>query len=158
MLFRSDEFMAWRALLYIISHDYAGRLGEAAISRRGLAYFIDSQYRSDGQQAWVSITTGVDPRKLEDLEALYREQLVLLHTSPPTADEVAGAKSHFAGRLASANQSNEEISAALATQWLWFGQLDAPQQMLARIDALTQAQVLAAVATFTSGKLVIVGE
>jgi len=154
----SDEFMAWRALLYIISHDYAGRLGEAAISRRGLAYFIDSQYRSDGQQAWVSITTGVDPRKLEDLEALYREQLVLLHTSPPTADEVAGAKSHFAGRLASANQSNEEISAALATQWLWFGQMDAPQQMLARIDALTQAQVLAAVATFTSGKLVIVGE
>src|SRR5690606_29958082 len=40
--------LAWRLLLYVVSHGYEGRLGKEAISNRGLAYYIDSRYRSDG--------------------------------------------------------------------------------------------------------------
>ncbi|MGD8580211.1 MAG: insulinase family protein, partial [Lysobacterales bacterium] len=39
---------AWQMALYILSHGYEGRLGKQAISRRGLVYYIDSEYHTDG--------------------------------------------------------------------------------------------------------------
>src|SRR5690606_32696504 len=60
--------LAWRLLLYVVSHGYEGRLGKEAISNRGLAYYIDSRYRSDGVNGWVTLAVGVDPEKLQPLE------------------------------------------------------------------------------------------
>ena len=78
------DALAWRLLLYVLTHGYEGRLGMEAISKRGLLYYIDGQYRSDGENAFVSLTMGVDPAKLAPMEALLREQLTLLHTNPPS--------------------------------------------------------------------------
>ena len=58
------DALAWRLLLYVLTHGYEGRLGTEAISKRGLLYYIDGQYRSDGENAFVSLTMGVDPAKL----------------------------------------------------------------------------------------------
>src|SRR5690606_21248297 len=60
----NEASWAHRILLYILSHDYEGRLGKEAISNRGLAYYIDSRYRSDGAGAWITLAVGVDPGKL----------------------------------------------------------------------------------------------
>ena len=66
-------------------------------SKRGLVYYVDGQYRSDGERAFVSLSIGVDPKKLEAMEALLREQIALLVTQPPDEAEVAEAKQR-AGR------------------------------------------------------------
>jgi predicted Zn-dependent peptidase len=150
------QFLAWRALLYVLTHGYEGRLGKEAIGRRGLAYYVDGQYRSDGQRAWIAISTGVDPEKLQALEALYRSELAGLVARPPSEAEVTGAREYFEGRLRTARQSNAELSAGLAEQWLWHGRIPGVEERLAALRALTRAEVLQAVPGFIAGRFAVV--
>jgi zinc protease len=152
-----DHYPAWRALQYILAHDYEGRLGKEAISNRGLAYYLDSQYRSDGRNSWSSISTGVDPAKLETLEALFREYLDQLREQPPSEAEVAEAKSYLKGRALTSLQSNVELAAGLAEQWLWFERLPSQAEQLQRIDSITLPQVLALLPRFTEGNFAVIG-
>ncbi len=153
----SDQaYIAWRALQYILAHDYEGRLGKQAISNSGLAYYIDSQYRSDGQLAWISLGTGVDPGKLPALEQMFRQQITGLTSNPPTAAEVAEAKQHLMGRLVTARQSNVELATGLAEQWLWYGRLLNKEEQIARIKQLDRQQVLAAIPGFSKGKFAVI--
>ncbi len=142
---------AWRALLYILSHDYEGRLGKRAISDRGLVYYIGSAYRSDGRNAWVTLSTGVDPAKLDAMRKLLQSELQRLRDEPPSADEVREALAHRLGRAISANQSNRELADAMTTDWLWYGELLSPQALEARLATVTTEDVLAAVDAFTNG-------
>lgn len=149
---------AWRLLLYILSHGYEGRLGKQAISERGLAYYIDSRYRSDGSDSWITLAAGVDPHKLEPLEALLREELQRLQADPPTAAEVEEAKRHLVGRKVSAAQSNAELADALAAEWIWYGKLQSVEALEARLERIERQDVLEAVAGFTGGTVIAVAE
>lgn len=151
-----EAFWNWRALLYVLTHGYEGRLGKEAISRRGLAYYIDGQYRSNGRAAWIAISTGVDPDKLATLEALYRSELTRLVAEPPTEAEVAEARSHFIGRLATARQGNEELSAGLAEQWLWWGRVLPERELRAAIEGIDHAGVARAAGDFARGRIAVV--
>ena len=118
---RARDALAWRLLLYVLTHGYEGRLGMEAISKRGLLYYIDGQYRSDGENAFVSLTMGVDPAKLAPMEALLREQLTLLRTNPAERRRARGSEDEPARTHAQCGRSSdEEISAKLALQWLWY--------------------------------------
>jgi hypothetical protein len=147
----APDYFAWRVLQYILAHDYEGRLGKQAISNSGLAYYIDSQYRSDGQRGWISLGVGVDPAKLAALDTLFREQLTGLSSSPPTQKEVDEAKQHLVGRLATARQSNSELATGLAEQWIWYGSLLSKEEQIARINKLDRQQVLAIIPAFSQG-------
>ena len=149
-------WLAWPLLLYVFSHDYEGRLGIEAISRRGLVYEIESRYASDGRSAWISLATGVDPEKLGAMSAVLAEQLEALRRSPPTTAELAEARRHLVGRRRSAAQSNEEITAELAREWLWLGRLGSAAELEAELAALSDEQVRSQVPAFTSGLQVIV--
>jgi predicted Zn-dependent peptidase len=152
----TQDYLAWRALQYILAHDYEGRLGKEAISNQGLAYYLDSQYRSDGYHSWSSITVGVDPAKLDDLHTLFREQLRLLQQQPPTEAEVAEARNHLAGRLLTARQSNAELASGLAQDWFWHGRLPNQPEQLQDIRRISREQVLALVPRFTQGAFAVV--
>jgi len=142
---------AWRALLYILSHDYEGRLGKRAISDRGLVYYIGSAYRSDGRNAWVTLSTGVDPAKLDAMRDLLQNELQRLRDEPPSDDEVREALAHRLGRAVSANQSNRELADAMTTDWLWYGELLSPGALEARLATVTTEDVVAVVDAFTNG-------
>jgi zinc protease len=145
------DAIAWRLLLYVLTHGYEGRLGMEAISKRGLLYYIDGQYRSDGENAFVSLTMGVDPAKLAPMEALLREQLAQLRTNPPSEKELAEAKANLLGRLRSAAESNEEISARLALEWLWYGRLLEPGEVEKTLAAITVNDLAKAAPAFAGG-------
>lgn len=155
---REPAYAAFRILLYVLSHGYEGRLGKEAISNRGLAYYIDSRYRSDGQNGWITLAAGVDPGKIEPLEALLRAELARLADEPPTIAEIEEAKTHFIGRKRSAAQSNEEIAEAMATEWLWFGDLDTSKSLERRLAGVSRDDVVAVVPAFTAGRLLLVRE
>ncbi|MBT8078618.1 MAG: insulinase family protein [Gammaproteobacteria bacterium] len=152
-----SSFDAWQMLLYVLSHGYEGRLGVEAISKRGLAYYIDSQYRSDGRNGWITLAIGVDPGKMEPLKALLASELLRLKSSPPTAAEVEEAKAHLIGRARSAAQSNAELAATLAQQWLYFGEPVSAAALAQRLSAVTPAEVAAAADAFGSGVTIVVG-
>ena len=106
--------LAWRMLLYIMAHDYEGRLGKEMIARRGLLYYLGTRYHSDGQTGWLSIVSGVNPDKLDETRSLFFGMLDALRDHPPTVAEVEEARQHLIGRRLTAPMSNEEISAAYA--------------------------------------------
>jgi zinc protease len=155
---RDPEASAYRLLLYVLSHHYEGRLGKKAISERGLAYYIDSRYRSDGESAWITMATGVDPEKLDALMALIKAELERLRTEPPTAAEIEEAREYLVGRAGSAAQSNEELTALLATQWVWYGRLQTPDELREQLNKVSDDQVRAIAGKFSQGTMIRVME
>jgi zinc protease len=150
------DALSWRLLLYVLSHGYEGRLGKEAIARRGLVYYVDGQYRSDGERAFVSLAMGVDPKNLAAMEELLREQLALLASRPPSAGELAEAKQHLLGRLRSAAVSNEEVSARHALEWMWQGRLLEHGEVEQALAAITIRDLARIVPEFTAGALAVV--
>jgi predicted Zn-dependent peptidase len=148
--------LAFRILLYILSHDYEGRLGREAISNRGLAYYIDSRYRSDGRNGWITLAVGVDPEKLPDLKALLAAELERLRDEPPTIEEIEEARRYFLGRARSAAQSNQELSQLIAEHWLWYGDTVAPKTLDRMLGSISRKDVLDAVPAFIGGVTVVV--
>ena len=142
--------------LYILSHGYEGRLGKAAISRRGLVYHIDSGWHTDGANDWITISTGVDPQKLAAMKTLLREQLDLMISDPPSADEISAARSHLLGRFVSAAQSNGELADNLANQWILHGGLPDYDNLKRRLYAVGQDEIMKMLPAFTNGSIVSV--
>ncbi len=147
------QALAWQLALYVLSHGYEGRLGIEAIRNGGLVYDIDGRYESDGARAWIELMTAVDSRKLAAMEALLREELQRLREDPPTAAELAEARQHMLGREQTAAQSNEEIAAELARQWLWYGKLREPGELARELAAVTDAEVRDILPAFTGGTI-----
>ncbi len=154
---RNDpQSLAWRMALYLFAHDYGGRLGDEAISRRGLAYYIGADYRSGPEgDGLITLAIGVDPAKQDQLQALVRAELSRFVAEPPDAAELAEAKRHLIGRRISAAQSNEELAARLAEIWASHGMMD-PEQYAAAVNAVTLEQLREILPAFASGDMVIV--
>ena len=147
---------AFRMALYILSHGYEGRLGKEAISRRGLVYYIDSAYRSNGVDGWVTLDIGVDPAKLPAMRDLLRSELQRLREEPPSQAEIDEARRHLLGRFVSAAQSNAELADRLSREWLWYGELTDYESLSARLGKLTSEDVLAIIPGFTAGAIIAV--
>jgi predicted Zn-dependent peptidase len=150
----TNQGLAARLLLYILTHDYSGRLVRSAITEKGLAYHIYSAWRSDGANAWGTIWTGVDPAKADALEAELRAQLAGLVASPPTAAEVEAAKRHLLGRDLSAAQSNAEIASKLARDFIETGGLRTHGDLERALAAISVADVTAAARPFADGTVI----
>jgi zinc protease len=148
--------LAWRLLLYVLSHGYEGRLGKEAISNRGLAYYIDSRYRSDGVNGWITLAIGVDPHKVSPLRDLLVAELRQLREHPPTEAEVEEAKAHLLGRAVSAAESNAELADSVAGDWLWYGGVRTPAELEARLRRVGRRDVIAAVDAFVEGAVITV--
>jgi len=153
---REETEPAWRMALYILTHGYEGRLGKAAISRRGLVYYIGSEWNTDGTNDWITISTGVDPQKLTAMKVLMREQLDRMIGDPPSAAEIEAARTHLLGRFVSAAQSNGELAASLANQWILHGGLPGYDDLKRRLDAVGRDDIMKMLPAFTNGSIVSV--
>lgn len=148
------EALAWRMLLYVLTHDYSGRLGWSAISDKGIVYHIYSSLRTDGSRSWATLSTGVDPNKADAMEAELRLQLARLVSEPPTAAEVDAARSHLLGRDVTAAQSNEEFAAKLSREFVEAGGLRSHEQLRAQLQTITPADLADAAQMFVRGTIV----
>jgi len=147
---------AWEMVLYILSHHYEGRLGVEAISERGLVYYIESAYRTDGRTGWIELGIGVDPDKLPAMKRLLRETLEGLRTQPPSEQEIEEARSHLLGRRISEAQSNPEWLERLSHDWLWYGSLRTYDQLQKQLEAVTREEIIGLIPAFISGTTVSV--
>jgi len=149
----SREGLAWRLLLYVLTHDYSGRLGRSAIADKGLTYFIDSSYRTNGQGSWICIKTGVDRDKAGQFVEEFRRQLALLATQPPTDAEIVAARTHILGRDISAAQSNDELADRLVRQFVESGGIRSHAELEASIGKVTRGEILEAIGAFRRGTI-----
>jgi predicted Zn-dependent peptidase len=150
------DCFAWRMLLYVLSHGYEGRLGVEAISRRGLVYYIDAEYLTDGTSGRVSLAIGVDPAKLDAMRELLHETLKGLAEMPPTEAEVAEAGTHLLGRRQTAAQSNEEISARLIEEWVGWGRMLSDDEFAAAVNAVSRKDLERVIPAFLAGTTIVI--
>jgi len=150
----SRQGLAWRMLLYVLTHDYSGRLGWSAISDKGLVYHIYSSLRTDGARSWATISTGVDPGKADAMEAELRAQLARLVSEPPSEAEVNAARNHLLGRDLTAAQSNEELAAKLSREFVETGGLRSHEQLRTILQTITPADLAEAAQGFVRGTIV----
>jgi hypothetical protein len=148
------DVFVWRMLLYVLTHDYSGRLGNSAIRDKGIVYHIYSLLRTDGARSWATISTGVDPGKANAMEAELRAELARLVSEPPTADEVEAARNHLLGRDLTAAQSNEELAAKLAREFVESGGLRSHEQLRGLLQTITVKDLAAAAPSFVQGTVV----
>ncbi len=148
--------LAMRIALYVLSHGYEGRLGKEAISRQGLAYYIDAQYRAGVSGGLVTLAAGVDPEKVDAFRKLLKAEIARLSSEPPTEAEIAEAKRHLIGRKISAAQSNDEIADALIKDFLAVGGPESAVAFAARLDKVAREDVLKAVEALQKGAVVSV--
>ena len=152
----SQDALATRMALYILSHGYSGRLGQEAISRRGLAYYIDAQYRAGVGGGLVTLAAGVDPDKVDAFRDLMKAEIARLKSAPPTDAEIAEARRHLLGRKISAAQSNEEIAEALIRDYLAVGRPETVGEFAARLEKVARADILNAIDALQKGAVVTV--
>lgn len=148
------EALVWRMLLYVLTHDYSGRLGWSAISDKGLVYHIYSSQRTDGVRSWATIWTGVDPGKADVTEAELRAQLARLVSDPPSAAEVEAARRHLLGRDLTSAQSNEELTAKLTRDFVETGSLRSHDQLRAQLEEISPADLARAAPAFSKGTII----
>lgn len=153
----APEGLATAIALYALSHGYEGRLGKEAISRRGLAYYIDAQYRAGRGGGLVTLAAGVDPEKAAALKSLIASEIARLAAEPPTEAEIAEAKRYLVGRKISAAQSNGEIVGALTADFLGVGAGETPQALASRLETIGRDDVARAAAAIAQGAIVTVG-
>lgn len=146
----------YRLLLYILTHNYEGRLGKELIGKTGMIYFIGSEYNSNGPLGWISITYGVDPDKLKPAEQAFSQILNDLREHPPTPEEVAEARENLIGRRRTAYQSDEELSGFYAREWIEQGRLLSEVEFEKNVQAATVSQVLRVVPQFLEGSSAII--
>ncbi len=147
---------AWQMALYILSHGYEGRLGKAAIGRQGLIYYIDSAYRSDGRNGWITLSMGVDEDKLPAMKDLLHQELRRLVREPPSQQEIDEARQHLLGRQISVAQSNPELTDNLARQWFWYGHLVDYKELEQRLAAVRRRDLIALLPAFTGGSTIAI--
>ncbi len=150
------DWVAWRMLLWVLSHGYEGRLGVEAISRRGLVYYIDAEYLNDGASGRISLAIGVDPAKLGAMRELLRETLQSLAEAPPSETELAEAGAALIGRRISAAQSNEEVSAELVEEWIGRGRLLSDEEFAAAVNAVSRQDLERVIPAFLRGTTIVV--
>ena len=149
----SRDALAWRMLLYILTHDYSGRLGLSAIGEKGLVYHIYSAVRTDGSRTWATLWTGVDADKVDAVESEIRLQLSKLVSNPPSRAEVEAARHHLLGRDITAAQSNEELAAKLAREFLATGGPRSHEQLGTALQTITPADLARLARVFSGGTI-----
>ena len=150
----TKEALAWRMLLYVLTHDYSGRLGRSAISEKGLVYHIYSSVRTNGQRTWATVWTGVDPDKADATEAELRAQLARLASQPPSTKELYAARSHLLGRDLTAAQSNEELASKLSRNFIETGGLRSHDEFRATLLAVSRLDLARAAEDLGKGTLI----
>ncbi|MFZ5615874.1 MAG: M16 family metallopeptidase [Pseudomonadota bacterium] len=148
--------LAMQIALYVLSHGYEGRLGKEAISRQGLAYYIDAQYRAGPKGGLVTLAAGVDPEKLNAFRDTMKAEIARLSAEPPSDAEIAEARRHLIGRKISAAQSNEEIADALIRDFLAVGRPESADELAARLAKVAREDVLNAAEALQNGAVVTV--
>jgi predicted Zn-dependent peptidase len=143
-LARDDERrFALRVLDTIFGGTSSSRLFQEVREQRGLAYAVSSftgQYADTGQ---VGLYVGTRPDNLaEALEVIARE-LTRLRREPASAEELARAKENLKGRIVLSLESTGARMNRLGSHILGDVPLLTVDELIARIDAVTQDDLVA---------------
>lgn len=130
-----------RTLDVILGSGMSSRLFIEIRERRGLAYAVGSYFNQLADVGNGAVYVGVDPGKAEEtVEAVIGELHKLRDLAVP-ADELARAKEFRKGRILMSLEDSQALASWLSSNEILYGDVPTPEEVTARIDAVTIADV-----------------
>ena len=142
-----DAYDSRRTALYLLNNVLGGpgmnsRLNVALRERRGLVYTVEANLTSYTDTGTFCIYFGTDTQDLDTcLRLIYRE-LKRLRDTRMTASQLAAAKKQLIGQIGVASDNFENNALGMGKAFLHYGKCESPEELFARIEALTADQLL----------------
>jgi predicted Zn-dependent peptidase len=137
----SDDRFAARIFAEIFGGGMASRLFQEVRESRGLAYTIDASCDQYSDAGRISIYAGCAPGDAKEVVAVTSGIWTDMAANGPTDDELARAKSIAQAQFAMAAEAPAARAGSAAYELLAFGRLVEVEDVLARIAAVTRADV-----------------
>jgi predicted Zn-dependent peptidase len=126
----------------ILGGGMSSRLFQKIREQRGLAYSVYSSFHSYQDAGFVSIYAGVRPKSFHDTIQLILEELTTFKEQEVTLEELQRAKDQLKGSLMLGLESTANRMSKLARQEIYFKENLSINQLLTKIDAVTQEDIL----------------
>ena len=119
----------------------SSRLFQKVREERGLAYSVYSAVNAFADSGVLMVYAGTSPEKGDEVLSVIREELRQLRDKGPGAGEVEVAKEHLKGSLMLSLESTSSRMSNLARQEMYHGRTFSMEEILARLDRVTRADV-----------------
>jgi zinc protease len=119
-----------------------GRIGESVRERSGMAYHASSSLSGGiGPGPWLFLA-GVDPKNLEKVVELMREEIARFTSEPVSGEELEDSQANYIGRLPLSLESNAGVASALLNLERYNLGLDYYQRYPDLVRGVTVSEIL----------------
>jgi predicted Zn-dependent peptidase len=125
-------------LTNILGGGMSSRLFIEVREKRGLAYYVRSQNEQYLDVGNFVTQAGVDVERINDAITVILEQFKRVTTEKVTKEEMEKAKEYMKGRFILELEDSRATAALYASDELLEGELKSPEEILAKIDEVTQ--------------------
>jgi len=136
-----DRRFALGVLNAALGGGMSSRLFQEIREKRGLAYSVYSYSSQSADTGSFGIYAGCNPRKVDDLLAISRDQMAQVAAGGIDADELERGKGQLRGGLVLGLEDTGSRMSRLGKSELVYDRLLGVDEVLARIDAVTVDEV-----------------
>lgn len=136
-----DRRFALRLLNVVLGENMSSRLFQVVREEHGLTYNIHSSVSFWEDCGDLVISAGLDPADLEKTLRLVRSELERLAAKAPGLGEFRRARDYVIGQHELQQEGTEHHMMALGEQWLGYGRIAPPEELPARLAALTPSDL-----------------
>jgi zinc protease len=157
----SPDYYAAQIMSYILGGDtFGSRLGKSIRDQNGLAYSVDSFIQAQHGSGPFEVFLGANPKNATKAITLMRQIMAQMRRYGVTPEEIHLAKQYITGAYPLRLETNAGVAGVLLRSEDYGLGLDFPQRRNALYNAVTPAQVNAAIKKYLrpdQGVLVIAG-
>jgi predicted Zn-dependent peptidase len=139
---KSDDRYAASMLGTVIGGGTSSRLWQSIREERGLAYSIGAGGNTYTDVGMFTIYAGASPKHIDEVLDLSLKELRRVVREPVSSDELQLAKEQATSSVLLGLESSSSRVGALARQEIIHGRRISPDEILRRIDAVTQEDAL----------------
>jgi len=136
-----EERYATSLLASILGGKASSRLYMDIRERLGLAYTIGAGTQTYTDSGYVSVYAGVPHEKAKEVVRRIRDAFRVAEKEGVTPDEVRRAKDFYRGHFAISLESSDEVASFFAEQELFYGRVQTPEEVMARIERVTERDI-----------------
>jgi predicted Zn-dependent peptidase len=136
-----------RLTLHLLNNILGGggsnsRLNMALRERKGMVYFIESNYNAYFDSGVAYIYFGTDKEKLEKALSLVLHELKKVREIPLTDKQLSVAKNQFYGQMALSFDNQESLAMNLTKSYMVFKKIDDLDVIQKEIESITAEDII----------------
>ena len=143
--FKDELVWSSKVLSVILGGNMSSRMFLNVREAQGLCYYVKTETDEFSDTGTISTRAGVDTTRVKDaLTAILKEYKDVIDNGV-TAEEIHRAKEYLKGKITLRLEDSEEYAHMLARQELLEDKIEAPEEIIAQIEAVTEDSIQAVV-------------